>query len=59
MARRRHTSTHVTFWRLFEAILPVLGTKSGAVNPAMVARTNVNGAFVIKDICMQTERRRR
>ena len=30
----------------------------GDVKPAMVARTRVNGAFVRRDICMQTKRRR-
>ena len=53
--RRRHTSTQVTFWRLLEAILPGPAAGSrGVARLEMVARASDNGAFVRKDMCIQT-----
>lgn len=49
-----HTSTQVTFWRLLEAILPGPAAGSrGVARLEMVERASDNGAFAMKDMCMQ------
>jgi hypothetical protein len=47
-----HTSTHVTFWRVFDAILPVEAPASVEDDPETVARTSNGGTLDSK--VMQT-----